>query len=128
LSARTLFLAFAGLLGAAGCAQPVQAPTEARVCWRLVTTAEKPAFRVISRGVANLESCAVQLEGARMMEGKPVTGAYQGRFIFADAEDVTSGASLKGQRFRVFTLKDKQEIQAGLQRLIELRKAGAPGA
>jgi hypothetical protein len=94
----------------------------------MVTAGEKQTFRVISRGVANLESCAVQLEGARMMEGQPVTGAYQGRFIFAEAEEVWAGACLKGQRFRVFTLKDKQEIQAGLRRLIELRKAGAPGA
>ena len=116
------------VLAAAACAQPsVEAPAEAGVCWRMSAAGEQPAFQAIDRGIANLETCAVRLEGARMVEGKPVSGAYQGRFIFVDAEQITSAASLDGQRFRVFEPRHRLEIQAGLQRLIEQRKADSPG-
>jgi len=43
----------------------------------------KSGFRAIARDVPNLESCAALLEGARMLEGGPATGAYNGHFIFA---------------------------------------------
>ena len=62
-----------------------------------------------------------------MMEGRPVVGAYQGRFIFTDGQQITASESLDGQRFRVFELDDKLEIQAGLRHLIEQRTAAASG-
>lgn len=90
----------------------------------MTTTSERPpGFTAIARGIANLETCAVRLEGLRMMEGGPVAGAYQGRFIFADAQQITSAASLDGQRFRVFELEDRLKIQAGLRKLIAGRSA-----
>ncbi len=78
-------------------------------------------FQAISRGIANLETCAVRLEGAKMLEGRLVADAYQGHFIFTDAQQISAAKSLNGQRFRVFELDDKLEIQAGLQQLIEHR-------
>lgn len=120
-------LLLSATLGAVACAPSVQAPGHAGVCWRVITDSEQTTFRAISRGIANLETCAVQLEGAQMMEGRPVVGAYQGRFIFTDAQQITASESLDSQPFRVFELDDKLEIQAGLRRLIERRTAAADG-
>ena len=124
-------LVAAALLSAgsvAACSEAVKPPSGPGVCWRMVETPDQPpSFRPLARDIANLETCAVQLEGARMMEGRPVAGAYGGRFIFATEADIASAASLKGQRVQVFQPAHRAEIQAGLRRLIELRKAEGKG-
>lgn len=88
-------------IAVAGCSASA-APTEAGVCWRMFDTDDGPTFRVLSRGVENLESCAVLLEGARMMEGSAVTGAFSGQYIFATEEQITSSKLMAGARIRVF--------------------------
>lgn len=80
-------------------------------------------FRVIARDVPNLESCAAQLEGARMMEGRPTSGAYNGHFIFVTEEQITTAATMDGVRIRVFEAKDRREVQEGLRTLIENQQA-----
>ena len=80
---------------------------------------QQPRFRVIARDVPNLESCAVQLEGARMLEGRPTTGAYNGYFIFATEEQITSAKLADGARIRIFEAADRRLIQDGLRRLVE---------
>ena len=112
------------LTGLAGCSSQPTAPTGAGLCWRMFEVpGQQPRFEILDRDVPNLESCAAQLEGARMMEGQATTGAYNGHFIFATEEQVTSAMSLDGPRVRVFEEEDRREIQESLRGLIERRGA-----
>ena len=108
------------LAGITACSTQAAAPSGAGLCWRMFEVADRqPRFEIIGRDVPNLESCAVQLEGARMMEGRSTTGAYNGHFIFATEEQVTSAAAMNATRIRIFEPEDRREIQAGLRALIE---------
>ena len=115
------------LTGMAACSSQPAAPSGAGLCWRMFeVTDQQPRFEILARDVPNLESCAVQLEGARMMEGRPTTGAYNGHFIFATEEQITSAVTMNGTRVRIFQAEDRQEIQDGLRRLIEAQREEAP--
>ena len=115
------------LTGMAACSSQPAAPSGAGLCWRMFeVTDQEPRFEILARDVPNLESCAVQLEGARMMEGRPTTGAYNGHFIFATEEQITSAVTMNGTRVRIFQAEDRQEIQDGLRRLIEEQRKEAP--
>ena len=118
------------LAGMAGCSSQPAAPSGAGLCWRMFeVTDQEPRFEILARDVPNLESCAVQLEGARMMEGRPTTGAYNGHFIFATEEQIPSAVTMNGTRVRIFQAEDRQEIQDGLRRLIEeQREEGRPAS
>ena len=118
------------LMGIVACSSQPAAPSGAGLCWRMIEVADQqPEFRIIGRDVPNLESCAAQLEGARMMEGRPTTGAYNGHFIFATEEQITSAVTMNGTRVRIFQAEDRQEIQDGLRRLIEeQREEGRPAS
>ena len=118
------------LAGMAGCSSQPAAPSGAGLCWRMFeVTDQEPRFEILARDVPNLESCAVQLEGARMMEGRPTTGAYNGHFIFATEEQITSAVTMNGTRVRIFQAEDRQEIQDGLRRLIEAQRVeGRPAS
>lgn len=112
------------VMGVAACSSQAPAPSGAGLCWRMVEVADQqPEFRIIARDVPNLESCAAQLEGARMMEGPPTTGAYNGHFIFATEEQITSAVTMNGTRVRIFEAEDRAKIQDGLQALIESRRS-----
>lgn len=117
------------LVGASACSSQAAAPSGAGVCWRMVDVADQPSrFRVIARDVPNLESCAAQLEGARLLEGAPATGAYNGQFIFATEDQITAARSLDGSRIRVFEAEDRRKIQDGLRTLIDHKRRQAPPA
>lgn len=117
------------LAGMAACSSPTAAPTGAGLCWRLFEVADQPPrFEILARDVPNLESCAVQLEGARMMEGRPTTGAYNGHFIFATEEQITSAPTMNGARVRIFEADDRREIQDGLQALIDRQRSQGDSA
>ena len=117
------------LAGMAGCSSQPAAPSGAGLCWRMFeVTNQEPRFEILARDVPNLESCAVQLEGARMMEGRPTTGAYNGHFIFATEEQITSAVTMNGTRVRLFSAEDRREIQEGLRALIETRRSQADPA
>ena len=104
------------------CTPSVEAPAEAGVCFWLDAGSEQSSFSVLARNVPNLESCAVQLEGMRLLEGRPVVGAYQGFFIFADPDQITAAPTLNGQKIRIFEHEDRLKIQAGLRQLIVQRE------
>jgi len=112
------------LASLAACSSQGAAPLGPNICWRMLKGAdEKPRFDIVGRDVPNLESCAVRLEGARLMEGGPISGAYNGHFIFATAEQITAARRMDGVRVRVFEAEDRREIQAGLRMLIERQAA-----
>ena len=109
---------------ASACSSQPAAPSGAGLCWRMFEVADQePRFEILARDVPNLESCAVQLEGARMMEGRPTTGAFNGHFIFATEEQTTSALTMNGTRVRVFEADDRREIQNGLRALIERERS-----
>ncbi len=117
------------LIGMAACSSAAPAPSGSGLCWRMVEVADRqPEFRIIAREVPNLESCAVQLEGARMMEGRPATGAYNGHFIFATEEQITSATTMNGTRVRIFEAEDRRKVQDGLRTLIDNQQAQPPPA
>ena len=117
------------LTGMAACSSQATAPTGAGLCWRMFETShQQPRFEILARDVPNLESCAVQLEGARMMEGRSTAGAYNGHFIFATEEQITSAVALNGTRVRIFEADDRREIQDGLRALIERQRSQADSA
>lgn len=112
------------LAGMAACSSQAPAPSGAGLCWRMVEGAEQqPEFRIIARDVPNLESCAAQLEGARMMEGQATTGAYNGHFIFATEDQITSATTMNGTRVRIFEAEDRRKVQDGLRALIDNQQA-----
>ena len=114
--------------GLAACSSQVVAPSGEGVCWRMFEAADQqPRFEVVGRDIPNLESCAAQLEGARMMEGIPTSGAYNGHFIFVTEEQITSAPTMNGTRVRVFEADDRRRVQEGLQVLIDSRRSpGGP--
>lgn len=117
------------LTGIVACSSQVTAPSGAGLCWRMFESADQqPRFEILARDVPNLESCAVQLEGARMIEGRSTTGAYNGHFIFATEAQITSAVTMNGTRVRIFDADDRRDIQEGLGALIERQRLQArPG-
>lgn len=117
-------LLVAAVLAACG-EKPVTAPINPGVCWRMVEGQNgKPDFRPVAPNIESLENCAVRLEGLRMIHGQPVTGAYQGQFIYVTDAEISVAAGPKAQRYRVFTPAQRLEVQKGIRTLLEREKAG----
>jgi len=110
----------------AACDKPLTVPGVAGVCWRLSESGPngKPEFRPLAPGVPNLESCAVTLEGLYVRTGAPVTGGFQGRYIFVTADDVTVASSAKAQRYRVFTPEQRAKVRRSIETLMARERAG----
>ncbi|MBV9995141.1 MAG: hypothetical protein JO127_08000 [Caulobacteraceae bacterium] len=94
------------LLVLAACAQKPQAPAEAGVCYALASAqGGKVRFNVVARNTADMEHCAAALEGVRerflSLGGtqQEITGAYQGNFLFVEAEGVFTSSSYDGVRY-----------------------------
>ena len=104
----------------AGCEKPLTAPTNPGVCWRMVEGMNrKPDFRPVAPYIETLENCAVRLEGLYMIHGQPVTGAFQGQFIYVTDADITASTGPKAQRYRVFTPAQRAQVRKGIQTLID---------
>jgi len=117
---RRLLIGLLAILPLAACERPLTAPSNRGVCWRMVEGMNrKPDFRPIAPDIETLENCAVRLEGMHMMHGQPVTGAYQGQFIYVTDADVTASTGPKAQRYRVFTPAQRAQIRKGIQTLID---------
>ncbi len=117
------------LASLAACSPKTMAPEGEGVCWRMFETGDQPPrFEIVGRDVPNLESCAVQLERVRLMEGSPTTGAYNGHFIFAAEDEITSAGTIDGARIRVFNPDDRRRIQEGLRTLLEHQRSEGPPA
>ncbi|MBS0410471.1 MAG: hypothetical protein JSR86_11195 [Proteobacteria bacterium] len=99
------------------------------MCWREVTgPAGKPQFKAMSRNVANLDSCAAQVEGLYLQEGREVVGAYQGYFIFANDQSVSSSGNRGSYGYPVFLPGQRDTIDAGLRRMMKENNGRAPDA
>lgn len=119
----------AGGLGLTACSGGEEAPGDAMVCWREVTDkAGHHHFEVISRNVANLDSCAAQMEGLYLQEGREIVGAYQGYFIFANDQSVSSSGSRGSYGYPVFLPGQRDTIDAGLRKLMQENHGAPPKA
>lgn len=120
---RGLLIGLAAAGSLAGCDTPLTVPDAPGVCWRLVENGPngKPEFRPIAPDVPSLEACAVRLDGIRMRNGRPMTGGFQGRYIYASDREVTAASGPKAQRYRIFTPEQLAKIREGLQTLIDAR-------
>ncbi|WP_122465330.1 hypothetical protein [Brevundimonas lutea] len=106
-------------------AQPEAAEPAANVCWRVLEVVDgEPRVQAVVRDIPNLETCAVRIEGLRMIEERPVTGLYNAHYIFATETGLTASPGLDGARVRVFDAERRQEIQAELRRLMAEEAAG----
>lgn len=110
------------LFGRPGGLQP---PTTQGVCFLMTSQAGEGRYRRLADS-HNLESCASQIETVRLRTpGHPsLTGAYQGRFIFATPEAVRSAVTWRGVRYWVFTGRQQQEIDKKLLALMAQQQAG----
>ena len=112
-------------LALTACEKPLTAPSNPGVCWRMVEGMNrKPDFKPVAPNIDTLENCAVRLEGIRMAYGQPVTGAFQGRFIYVTDEEISAASGPNSQRYRVFTPAQRLEIQMGIETLMAREKAG----
>lgn len=93
----------------------LEAPTEAQVCWLMAADGR---FTALSRRSENLESCAANLEALHMDSGASLRGAYQGRFIFVDADAIQSSPTVDGVRWRIFWGAQREALRKkiGVQR------------
>lgn len=120
---RGFWIGLAVAVSLAACDKPLTVPDVPGVCWRLVENGPngKPEFRPVAPDVPSLEACAVRLDGIRMRNGQPMTGGFQGKYIFASDHEVTVANGPKAQRYRLFTPEQLAKIRAGLQTLIDAR-------
>ena len=117
---RKVLLGLAAAVGLFGCEKPLTAPGHTGVCWRMVEGMNrKPDFRPVAPYIETLENCAVRLEGLYMIHGQPVTGAFQGQFIYVTDADITASTGPKAQRYRVFTPAQRAQVRKGIQTLID---------
>jgi hypothetical protein len=113
------------------CSGP-RAPQEAGVCWRTEAAAgiaaAKPAagFAPLARDVGSLENCAVLLEALRLQGAPEADGAYQGYFIFAGPEAMTSALHTGGVRYPIFQPPQRRVIDRDIRRLMAERGGKMP--
>jgi len=122
----------AALLALAGCSPAADAPDQVGICWMQsgpAPTGAKPRFVLLSRGDANLETCAMHLELTRISKHRPnIFGAFQGQYVFVDREAIASSESLTGQRFSLFTPGQRADVDAQIVDLLKAPKAASGGA
>ncbi|HEY1425626.1 MAG TPA: hypothetical protein VGF50_03040 [Caulobacteraceae bacterium] len=114
-------------LALAACKGP-SAPEEPGVCFRVDASGGRTAFSVLARGVENLETCAVLLEGLNLQGHRAPTGAFQGYFIFVDADAIRSAPSLHGMRYPVFQPPQRVSIDKDLRAMMKTRGGQLPNA
>jgi|SRR5579872_4239268 len=114
-------------LALAGCGE-VAAPRDDGVCWLSHGRPDAPRFTPLARGVESLETCAVLLEARRLQGEAETNGAYQGYFIFVDANRITSATRAAGLRWPVLQPPQRAAVDRDLQRLMKERDGRMPDA
>jgi hypothetical protein len=114
-------LLWATLAIAPGCQAPTgsPAPDEFGVCWRADFQPHgRPVFTPVAARAPDLLSCAADLELAYLSEGAPVTGAYQGRYIFIGPAAIESAERLDLIRYPVFNVAQRASLDRQLRALL----------
>ncbi len=102
------------------------APAGAGLCWRSTAHAGKARFGVLSRGDANLETCAMHLEVLRRMHGWPaVSGAYEGQYLYVDPARMVAASSLKTPGYSVLTSAQRKDLEEQITALLQAQQPAA---
>lgn len=115
----------AGAALLAGCHDNLSAAAagDAQICYRFAadTPGATPGKKIlVSAPDENLETCAMHLEGWRMMHKLPtVNGTYQGHYVYASATDISSSIGPHDIRYRVYTPGQHADLDQKLQTLID---------
>ena len=116
---RPIFLVCA-VLPLAACHDNISAAAadDAQVCYRM-TPGARPKKTLVSASDDNLETCAMHLEGWRLIHRLPaVTGTFQGRYIYTSPQAITSSVGPDDMRYRLFTPGQHADLDQKLQILI----------
>jgi hypothetical protein len=98
-----LTAAASAAVGLASCGEkPIEPPSNIGFCWHAIPQKDGTIkFNELARNVPNIETCAATLEGMRVRfarlgsQQRELTGAYQGNFLFLQAEGVFVAPDLK---------------------------------
>jgi len=123
-----VLLILAALLPLAACNQ-TEAPQDIGVCWRMDGLAgQATKFTLLARDVGDLDTCAVLLEALRLQGQTSTNGAYQGFFIFVDANGMSSARHTDGFRYPIFQPPQRIAIDRDLRRMMQARGGRMPNA
>ncbi|MFI4933095.1 MAG: hypothetical protein ACHP7N_00595 [Caulobacterales bacterium] len=103
---RTALLVTLAAAWLAACSNAPQAPTDTGVCYQLASlTGGKAKFNVVATKVPDMEHCAAELEAMRIRflslggSQSEIAGAYQGNFLFLQAQGVFTSTRYDGVRY-----------------------------
>ena len=114
----------------AGCHDNLAAATaaDADTCYRLPTGSQARKV-ALSDGDENLETCAMHLEGYRLLHDMPTaTGFYEDHFIYNTPHGITAAAAQGDIHYSVYTRAEQADLDTKLHILIARDKAGATGS
>jgi hypothetical protein len=113
-------------LALAACNQG-EAPKGDGICWQAVAVRSgPPKFTQLAQGVGSLDDCAVLLEAARLQGQGDTDGAYQGFFLFVDANQMTSGTRKDGFRYPVLQPPQRAAIDRDLHKIMDAHGGKIP--
>jgi hypothetical protein len=75
-------------------------------------------FTRVAARAPDLLSCAADLDLAYLSEGAPITGAYQGRYIFIDRDAIASAERLDMIHYPVFNVAQRASLDRQLRGLL----------
>ena len=110
----------------AGCHDNLAAATapDADTCYRLPTGSQARKV-ALSDGDENLETCAMHLEGYRLLHGLPAaTGFYEDHFIYNTPHGITAAAAQGDIHYSVYTRAEQADLDTKLHILIARDKPG----
>ncbi len=101
-------------------------PLDPGVCWRAdLRATAKPTFTVLATDAPNIASCAADVELAYLTDKHPITGAYQGYYIFSEPSEVSAAQRLNFIHYPVFNNAERALVDRQLQTLIRTHSPGA---
>lgn len=109
---RSFAAAMTALLALGACSPTQTAPTAMGVCWRM-TAADPQRFAPVASDVANIETCAANLEAirARLPRQPTLTGAFQGYYVLVRPSGIYIGQRLTGFNIRALVRTEDGRLQ-----------------
>ncbi len=117
-------LLLAAVLLSPGCrgARSAPAPVDFGVCWRADFQPHgRPVFTPIAARAPDLLSCAADLDLAYLSEGAPITGAFQGWYIFIGPAGIESAERLDAIRYPIFNVAQRASLDGQLRAVLSVQ-------
>ena len=115
------------LLPLAACHDNLSAATaaDADTCYRLPTGATSKKV-VLTEGDDNLETCAMHVEGYRLLHRMPTAiGYYEDHVLYVSPQGITASTTTRDIRYSVYTKAEQADLDGKLRLLI--REQGPAG-